>query len=150
MYVTTLPAGADVWLDGMYIGHSPKLVDGLTIGRHSLSVAKAGWQGRDLPVTIPESGGPVIASLALERSEATIAPRGIGRLVLHTNEAPPSSIIVDGSPVALSKGACDLPAGSHVVVIQTRYGRVTRRVTIYGEMSTDMIVREEADGEGAK
>ena len=51
-YVTTLPTGADVWFDGTYVGRSPVVVDGLTEGRHALSILKAGWQPQDGTVTI--------------------------------------------------------------------------------------------------
>jgi hypothetical protein len=149
VYVTTLPSGADVWLDGVYIGHSPKLVDGLAAGRHSLTVVKAGWQSRDLAVSVSDGGAPILTSVALERSEA-IPTRGIGHLVVHSSDPLPPTIQVDGSAVGLNKGTCDLPAGSHVIVLFMPRGRITRRVTIYADMSTEVIVREETDSEGAK
>jgi hypothetical protein len=149
VYLTTLPSGADVWLDGMYIGHSPKLIDGLTVGRHSLSVAKAGFQGRDLPVVVQDSGAPVLTSVSLDRSDA-FATRGIGHLVVHGTDPLPASVAVDGSTVVLNKGACDLAAGPHTIVLITARGRMTRRVTIYADMTTDVIVRDESDGEGAR
>jgi hypothetical protein len=149
VYVTTLPSGADVWLDGMYIGKSPKLVDGLAVGHHTLSVAKAGFQGRDLPLGIVDSPVPLLTSVSLDRSDA-MAARGTGHLLLHGTDPLPASVVVDGTAVALTRGACDLPAGPHTIVLYTGRGRMTRRVTIYADMATDVIVREEAEGEGAK
>ncbi len=149
VYVTTLPEGADVWLDSVYVGHSPKLIDGLAAGRHSLTVAKAGWQSRDLAVNVADGGTPILTSVALDRSDA-IPTRGTGHLIVHSSDPLPPSIQVDGSAVGLTKGSCDLPAGPHTVVMLTPHGRITRRVTIYADMSTEVIVREEAEGEGAK
>ena len=48
MYVSTLPADADVWVDGAYIGRSPLLIEGLGEGRHALTVTKAGWVSQEL------------------------------------------------------------------------------------------------------
>jgi hypothetical protein len=149
VYVTTLPSGADVWLDGAYLGHTPKLIDGLALGRHALTVVKAGWQGRDLALTIADPAAPVTASVVLDKSDAYDA-RGSGALVLHGSTPLPPSILVDGSPVALTKGSCTLPVGLHTVAISTARGRMTRRVTIYADMTTEIIVREEPDNEGAK
>lgn len=149
VYVTTLPAGADVWLDGSYIGHSPKLIDGLLLGRHALTVAKTGWVGRDLAVTIADPSAPVMASVVLDKSDAFAVP-GTGSLVLHGSGPLPPSILVDGAPVALTKGTCTLPVGPHTVAIATPRGRMTRRVTIYADMTTEIIVRDEPESEGTK
>lgn len=149
VYVTTLPSGADVWLDGMYIGHSPKLVDGLIVGRHTLTVAKAGWQGRDIPVMIGDGGIPQLISAALDRSDA-FPVRGMGHLIVHSPDPLPATIEVDGATVALTRGTCDLPAGPHTLILITLRGRMTRRVTIYADMTTEVVVRDEAEGEGAK
>jgi hypothetical protein len=148
VYVTTFPSGADVWLDGMYVGHSPKLIDALALGRHTLTVAKAGWEGRDLVVNITDSATPVLVDTALDHSDAVFA-RGNGRLVVHGDPVP-ASIFVDGTAVGLTKGTCDLPAGSHMLVLFTPHGRITRRVTIYADMTTEIVVRDEPEAEGAK
>src|SRR5579863_7352681 len=42
-YITTLPAGAEVWLDGSYLGRTPAFVDDLLPGRHALTVSRSGW-----------------------------------------------------------------------------------------------------------
>lgn len=149
LYIDTVPTGADVWLDGTYAGRSPKLVDALALGRHTVTVAKAGWQGRDLAVSVTDADVPTIATIALGPGEATPS-RGNGRLALHSNDPLPATVFVDGSGVALSKGGCDLPAGVHTIVLFTTHGRLTRRVTIYADMTTDVFVREEGDSEGAK
>src|SRR5579884_2488771 len=44
LYVNSLPTGADVWVDGSYIGRTPLLVDGLRAGKHAITVTKAGWK----------------------------------------------------------------------------------------------------------
>jgi hypothetical protein len=131
----------------MYIGHSPKLIDALAVGHHTLTVAKAGWQGRDLPVNVIDAAIPLLIDTALDRSDAL--PRGTGRLIVHGDPIP-ASIFVDGTAVGLTKGTCDLPAGTHVLVLFTPHGRMSRRVTIYADMETEIVVREEPDAEGAK
>lgn len=149
VYITTLPSGADVWLDGAYLGHSPKLVDGLIAGRHTVTVAKAGWQGRDIPLAIGETGTPTLISALLDRSDA-FPVRGTGQLVVHSIDALPATIEVDGATVPIPKGTCELAAGAHTLVLVTPRGRMTRRVTVYADMATEIVVRDEAEGEGSK
>src|SRR5579864_5601327 len=44
MYLSTLPPGATVWMDGNYMGETPLFVDGLDSGRHHITLTRSGWQ----------------------------------------------------------------------------------------------------------
>lgn len=147
VYVTTLPSGADVWIDGTYVGHSPKLIGALPLGHHVVTVAKAGWEGGDHPLELVDPSRPVLESIALDPGDTSLG--GSGRLALHAEALPPE-IVVDGSPVRLVGGGCALAAGTHTVVLYTARGRITRRVTIYAEMTTDVVVRDESDPDEPK
>ncbi len=50
LYVTTLPTGADVWIDGTYVGRSPLVLGGLAGGRHTVGLTKTGWDPLQLDV----------------------------------------------------------------------------------------------------
>jgi len=55
IFVTTLPSGADVWLDGTYVGHAPVVVDALAVGAHHLTLT--GRAGR--PKILPSRSRPL-------------------------------------------------------------------------------------------
>src|SRR5665213_2587339 len=52
LYVTTLPSGADVWIDGTYAGRSPLVLGGLVAGRHTVGLTKTGWDPLQLEVSV--------------------------------------------------------------------------------------------------
>jgi len=92
VYVTTLPGGADIWIDGTYVGHSPVLVDALLSGHHAITLAKAGWNVQEVDVNISPSAvtmsstrlvpGPrAMAGTALARR------RGVERRPAPTDQA---------------------------------------------------------------
>jgi hypothetical protein len=43
-FVTTLPLGADIWVDGAYVGRTPAFVDLLSVGKHTIVVTRTGWE----------------------------------------------------------------------------------------------------------
>ena len=140
LYLSTLPSGADVWLDGAYVGTSPVLVDALSLGRHSLSVTKAGWAVKEVEVDISEQA-TAMESLRLEHGSAravpatgTLAIRGVSG-VWHA--------WVDGVPIGTAAGAAAIVrAGQHSLVVSTPLGKMTRIVTIYPDMTTNVVLRE--------
>jgi hypothetical protein len=74
--VTSTPAGADIQLDGIYVGSTPSSVP-VSSGSHTISFSKSGfgtWQ-RSLQV----SGGTVNISAELNRSARASNPAPHGR-----------------------------------------------------------------------
>jgi hypothetical protein len=140
LYVTTLPSGADVWIDGTYTGHSPLVLDALTAGRHTVSLTKTGWVAQNLDVSIV-AGSTALSSVELQRSPGrlhteagTIAIRGM----------TVKSLQVDGLPLVPDKlGLYAVRAGLHEVVAMTTAGKVTRTITVYPEMRTDIVLRND-------
>ena len=63
--VTTVPAGASVWVDEVKWGVSPAAISGQTAGAHTLRLEKAGYQDLSVPVTVTD-GKTAEYSLALE------------------------------------------------------------------------------------
>lgn len=140
VYVTTLPTGADVWLDGTYIGHSPVILDALTTGRHTVSLNRTGWTSQDVDVSVV-AGTTALASVALTRTAAGV--RGSdGSFTLRG--IPVRSLMLDGNLLVPDKdGIFNVPSGTHQLVARTAIGQMTRNITIYPDMRTDIVLRSE-------
>ena len=138
IYVTTLPNGADAWVDGTYVGRAPVLVDALSVGKHMITAAKTGWVSRELRVTITEREPLAFVNLQLDRDPNALA--GSGTLALHAG-IPIRSVSVDGTPERLStSGKLNLPAGDHEIAVETQGGRFTQHVAIYPDTTTNVLV----------
>ena len=126
-----------MWLDGTYIGHSPVILDALTAGRHTVSLNRTGWTSQDIDVSVV-AGTTSLSCVALTR--ATAAVRGGGSFTLRG--IPVRALAVDGVPLPLDKtGTYNVSSGAHELVAQTASGKMTRDVTIYPDMRTDIVLR---------
>jgi hypothetical protein len=139
IYLTTLPSGADTWVDGAYVGHSPVLVDALGLGKHTITAAKSGWESRELHVTVRDQDPLQFIDMQLERDPST--PAQSGTLALHAG-LPIRSLTVDGTSVKLSStGKVDMAPGPHTIAVETQGGRFERQIDIYPDTTTNVIVR---------
>lgn len=140
LYVTTLPASADVWIDGTYVGRSPLVLDALTTGHHTIGLAKAGWNAEQLDVTIV-AGQTTLSSVRLAKANGGAAAPG--SIALHG--LPADETYLDGKPVKLAKdGTIPAAAGQHQIAVHTPRGRITRTVTVWPQMRTDVVVQPDA------
>ena len=140
LYVTTLPTGADVWVDGTYVGHAPVVLDALATGRHTLSLTKTGWQSQELDVNVIP-GATAISSVPL--AHVLHGNRG-GNGFLAIRGVPVRDLTIDGEPVKADKDvAYAVSAGSHELVAHTAAGRMTRTVSVYPEMRTEVMLHED-------
>src|ERR1700738_2679957 len=73
LYVTTLPSGADVWIDGAYVGRTPLVVGALSPGGHAVGLTKSGWSPLQLDVTV-EAGQTTLSSTRLEATKVRARP----------------------------------------------------------------------------
>jgi hypothetical protein len=148
VYITTLPSGADIWLDGTYVGRSPVVVDGLAGGRHTITITKTGWTVRELEVEIDPQ------ALLMSSTNLVAEPRVAGRsgsegdLSLRGVDAG-TRVMLDGAPLSgdLRRPIPLLP-GPHHVAITTPSGQVTRSFRIWPDTTTEVILRPPAAGEG--
>ncbi len=137
LYITTLPAAADVWIDGSYVGHSPVLLDALALGRHTVTVTRTGWASQDVDVTV--GGGAVAFSTVALQHGPQGYPKAIGFLAVRGTTG---TLFVDGSAkIADKRGQIPLPAGPHTLLVHTARGNFTRSVSVYPEMRTDVLIR---------
>jgi hypothetical protein len=142
LYVTTLPSAADVWIDGAYAGRTPMLLDDLGMGRHRLSITRAGWKTQDLAVSVV-AGTTSLSIVQLERA-AGRAPQATGSLVVRGNDV--RVLRIDGmAEKPDAAGAYVLSAGAHEVETQTPRGTITSTVTIYPDVRTAVVLQSDAD-----
>ncbi len=136
VYVATLPADAEVWLDGTYVGRSPVLVGGLAAGRHALTIVKSGWSLLELPVEIAP-GRTIVSGNVLAASGA---PAGAGTLVIRALP-PRAAVDVDGSPsVAVVGRPIALAAGTHRLSVDVAGSRMTRTIAIVPGTATQVVL----------
>ncbi len=141
VYVTTLPSGADVWLDGNYVGRSPLVVDALTVGRHTVSLTMAGWTGQQLEVSVV-AAQTALSSARLERAGGPKLRVLPGSIALHG--LVPGATLLDGAAVEPAKdGTIPASAGTHTLVVRTPRGRLTRTVTVWPQTRTDVVLQED-------
>jgi hypothetical protein len=138
VYVTTLPSGADVWLDGIYVGRSPLVLDAVASGPHTVGLTKAGWNPRQLDLTV-STGQTTLSSTRLERAVGSRVSAAAGTIAIRG--ARVRSVRIDGVSVKPEKdGTYAATTGTHQVVVATTRGAVSRQVTVWPQMRTDVVV----------
>jgi PEGA domain len=141
VFVTTLPSGADVWVDGTYVGRSPVIVDALTAGAHHLTLTRTGWTPEDLAVAIVQAQTQTTA-VVLVRDGKT--PEVAGTIAIHSADRV-AGVTIDGQPAVPAKdGTIAVSAGTHDVTIDVPQGKQTRTVTVYPQTRTDVVLGADA------
>ncbi len=137
IFVTSLPSGADVWLDGTYVGRAPVVVDALAVGAHHLTLTRTGWNAEDLAVAIAAAQTQT-TSIVLTRDGKTT--EAAGTIAIHTTDRL-GAVVVDGEPAVPAKdGTLSVSAGTHDVTITAAQGKQTRTVTVYPQTRTDIVL----------
>jgi hypothetical protein len=145
-YITTLPAGADIWVDGTYVGRSPVFVDALARGRHSITITKTGWSVRETVVEVAP-GAVALSSTTLVPGPRAMAGKARGMLALRGIPSG-AQISLDGQAFAgdLQK-AVELPAGTHRITIVTGRGKTTRTFMVFPDTATQVVLHEAPRGD---
>ncbi len=116
--IETEPSGADVYLDGDYLGETPLEVDDVEPGRYRLRVERPGYYGYEEWVDIRDG---ISSSLALQLEQVT----GFMRVVVEPTSA---DVWVDGSRIG--SDVAELPIGTHTVTAYAfgyrRHGQTVR------------------------
>jgi hypothetical protein len=142
LYVTTLPTNADVWVDGTYVGHSPVILDALAAGRHTVSLNRTGWLTQDIDVSVV-AGKTALSSVALAHSGARTIAGSDGSFTVKG--VAPRSLLCDGVALAPDPtGTYVVASGTHELIAQTAAGKMTRTITIYPDMRTDVVLRDDS------
>ncbi len=142
LYVTTLPSGADVWVDGIYVGRTPLVLGGLATGRHNLGLTKTGWNPMQLDVSVVASQ-TTLSTTKLDPARGDFRP-GLGSIAIHGTAA--GTVFVDGAkPVPAKDGTIPLAAGTHELSVHTPHGRITREVTVWPQTRTDVVLQPDVE-----
>jgi hypothetical protein len=141
VYVTTLPSGADVWVDGTYCGPSPVLVDALAQGHHAITLTKSGWNVQEIDIDIP-GGGVALSSTKLVAGARTGGTNATGRVVLRGLRAG-AKVSIDGASPAPAHGPMVFPAGVHTVTFTSAQGAITRSFTVLPETTSELVLHDE-------
>src|SRR5580700_5198375 len=133
-YVTSLPSGAEVWMDGVYLGRTPAFVDDLLPGHHALTISRAGWNVQTAGVDV-NVGQTTPISLVLQRivpgpgqSDASKAPG-----LLSVRGTTGDTVFIDGVRAgALPIDAKQVQGGFHIVTVTGKTAeRLTRVVDVF-------------------
>ena len=132
LIVTTNPAGARLFVDGVEQGTTPFTVT-LKVGAHALELRGAGAP-RHVPITMT-SGAQMSQYIDLPSTVSAV-----GQLQVKTEPAG-ARITVDGvargtSPVTIS----DLTPGEHAVLLDSSLGSVKQTVTIEPGITASLMV----------
>ena len=142
VHVSTLPADADVWIDGTYVGRSPVVVEGLEQGRHTLTVTKTGWASQELPIDV--SAGSIAMTGVLMSSTGPRSAKGMGTLVIRKAPAG-AAISLDGRPVGADARDIPMSPGVHRLTISPGHGPpLVQNVEIFPETCTAVAFLEAA------
>jgi len=142
LYVTTLPTGADVWIDGTYVGRSPLVLGALVAGRHTVGLTKTGWDPLQLDVSVV-AGQTTLSSTRLERARTGGLQALPGWIAIHGTVR---TAYVDGlAAVPAKDGTITVAAGTHELTARTPRGRITRSVMVWPGTRTDVVLQPDAE-----
>jgi len=140
VYLNSLPIGADVWVDGSYIGRTPILLDGLRAGKHAVTVTKTGWRVEEVDEHIV-AGVTVMSSVQLDPVKATASR---GSLTLH-GLAAGARVRLDSGTWGPPQSSYILPAGAHRLAVKDRGQLSARTLEIYPDQVTHVLCRASQD-----
>jgi hypothetical protein len=144
LFVTTLPTGADVWVDGTYVGRSPVLVDGLTRGHHAATLTKTGWIVQEVDVDV-SAGSTTMTSLRLRAAAKQASGSKALGSVAFRGLAPGAKVTIDGDAGTRDpRVASPIAAGMHVATITTPAGKIARSFTVYAGTETEVMLEPTA------
>jgi hypothetical protein len=144
LYITSLPSGADVWVDGSYIGRTPLLLDGLRDGKHAVTVTKAGWQVEEVDQNVAV-GVITPATVQLE----PIKPLHThGEIALHGLDRT-ARVSLDDGPWLPLMSQYDASVGTHHLAVREPQAKFQRMVLVYPEQTTHLLFAAPADAHSA-
>lgn len=145
VFVSTLPPGAAVWIDGRYMGESPLLVEDLSSGRHFITLIRSGWQPQSTTADI-SIGRVTTLSAVLNQNLQTRKNLATGTLVIR--DAGDAKVYVDGNLLQTSSNSQQLAAGSHILSVVRGNQRSISSVRIYPQTVTTVSVAPQTNYSG--
>jgi hypothetical protein len=140
IFVSTLPAGVDVWIDGTYVGRSPALAGALAVGKHSVTLTKTGWIVRELQIEVKPETTTLSAVELTPKPPRAGAARATGSYVVR-GLPKGAKVLVDGLPPSSDpRVGVAAATGLHRVVLVLPRGRTTRSFEIFPDTTTEVVL----------
>jgi PEGA domain-containing protein/copper amine oxidase-like protein len=146
VYVTTLPPGANVWMDGNYMGDTPLYVDGLDGGRHFLTLTRSGWQPQSTAVDVTVGRVTAVSAVLAANAPQPKAGQANPKGTLSVRGAAGAKVFVDGVALATPYESQPVTAGEHILLVQRGNTRTTSSIRIYPETTTTVSLAPRAGG----
>jgi hypothetical protein len=140
--VTTTPPGATLALDGDEIGTTP-FSGNAPEGLRTLRVSLEGYETVERPVELVQGEAQTldVALVAVAAPPPLPPPVRSGRLAV-TADAARCTVLVDGAPIGVTPvDAFELPAGEHLVRVETREASWEERIDVAGGETVRLDVR---------
>lgn len=72
LYISTIPGGADIYLDGVYWGKTPGFVQSIPPGRHHILITKEGYTSYERDISVKAYGITVLAGIRLNGTSGSV------------------------------------------------------------------------------
>lgn len=127
-YLTSLPASASAWLDGVYVGSTPVYVDDLLPGPHTVTVSASGWQPQTARFDV-SVGRIEPVSIVMRRNPGDAAAKGQGAIAVAGTPAG-AHVFLDGTPLSTPSVPHPAGAGYHIVTLQPPGAKSSRSMRV--------------------
>jgi PEGA domain-containing protein/copper amine oxidase-like protein len=127
-YLTSLPANASAWLDGVYVGSTPVYVDDVLPGHHTVTLSASGWQPQTAQFDVAV-GRIEPVSIVMQRNPGDNTSKGQGALAVAGAPAG-SHVFLDGAPLDTPSMPHPTGAGYHIVTLQPPDSKTSRSMRI--------------------
>ena len=140
IYVTSVPSGASVYVDGTYYGPAPQLASGLSPGYHQVRISLSGFQDWTGSVNVQSDATTRISQTLSVGPTPTPLP-GTGSIAVHSTPAG-AEVYLDNAYVGISPLTIpSVSPGSHVVLL-TMPGYANWQATV--QVQRDVIASVDA------
>jgi len=119
--ITSNPSGANLWLDGKYLGKTPKQLPALTIGKHQIKLTLVNYKDYIGEFTVEGN----------KRISVPIELTGLPGNIIISSTPDGADVYIDGKKVGVAPYNGPLPPGNHQVrVSMNGYQSAEETVTI--------------------
>jgi hypothetical protein len=126
--ITSAPSGAQITLNGVYLGTTPKTIDNLIIGTYQVTLTRSGYETWNGNIQVqPDSDNTIYVVL-----EPSFAPITSGTLMIESYPEG-AEIVLDQTSRGTTPRTLTLPEGSHTLVLN-RAG--------YQQYTTSVFIRD--------
>lgn len=147
MYVTTLPPGTTVWMDGRYMGETPLFIDGLQSGRHVILLTHSGWQPQSTAADITV-GRVTTVSAVLNQNPPQRSPANPAKGMLRIRDAEGAKVYVDGAALTSLNDAQSLGVGYHILSVVRGNQRSASSFHIFPDTTTTISLAPQNENAG--